>query len=749
MRTVFVLDKAEAEWNPKTSSLKPGRLQRLLDYTAKFLKIESWEAVVAGPSGKPATAKQYREEADRVWTELVFAAPDRVVLCGRGSLYAFEQYAPKVKSFERLWGEVFQAEEFEVVVAPSPALLFVTKVQKGGYTYLRSFIESAGARPTLEPALTGYEFMPDAFWIEQRLEYSLMNEKPGIVGLDTETTGLNPRTNAIRTVQMSFADGRGYTFVWDALQPERWQHWIDLIAARGHVFALQNGKFDYKFLAANGVFLPDWLELSTMHVILDEREGTHNLDFIAKQTLNERKLEIPLEELLTADLERIAPYAARDTDLTRRAALVLEPTVRERSAHSILARASATLAHAEHIGLRVDAERLHGLSSRVEDALAARAASFEALGFNPQAPKEVAAHFGLIGTTNKTALEELDDPVARAVIEYRGLNKIKSTYLDRIAAAARFDGRFHPDFRLAGPITGRTSSGSGSSKPGFEWLPINIQNIPRTAQEGQELTTEAERLRASLRSLFVADPGHVLVGMDLAAAEMRMAANLCLDPQMVLDMNNRVDTHSLLAIQAFGLPVEIDLNNPKAFSNEVKAKYAFQRQSAKALTFGTIYKGGPAKLAQVAGITEEEGRALQDTIFKRYPGLRSYMNRIDREVETKGRIVTPWGRQRIFPYSTGIFDNRQKAEMKREAFNYLVQSMASDYALLAMGLFDLEYRARGWQTLLFVHDAIYVQCPEEDGEACERALVEITETAARMPATMYAEAHHGRDWGSL
>jgi len=274
-------------------------------------------------------------------------------------------------------------------------------------------------------------------------------------------------------------------------------------------------------------------------------------------------------------------------------------------------------------------------------------------------------------------------------------------------------------------------------------------NIPRAALSGQTFTLESERIRAELRGLFVARPGYVLVGADFEAAEMRWAANLSGDPQMIADMNNRFDSHSFFAIHAYGLDIEIDEANPKAFSKAVKEAHADQRQDAKSGVFATLYGASVNKIAVTLGVSPEIAARLQKAMFTRWPGVERWIKGIHHTIQTKGLLRSYFGRTRHFPHATGAYSRKVQQDMLRQGQNGEIQGPASDYGLLALGNFDRDFRSRDWNIWVFLHDAVYLEVPEADAEEAAEQLRVYMETALDLPATLYAEVHVGKRWIDL
>lgn len=727
--------------------------------------------LIASPKPGKSTAKELREHAENIQKRIADFDPDYICVFGKSAIYSIQNWLPsdfpRTLKFQKLWAKYFtgsyrsegsHSRQPKIVFGPSPSMVWAGKQQEGGYLYLRTLQESiTGALLQITDSVkTVSHLVSDRSQLDALTGQWLSGSKllrlsqSATIGFDTETTGLNVAADKIRTVQFSVRDGEAYVIPFNLLPADDWTKLLDQLRKAGYTIVLQNGKYDYKILKHNGVDMGAYSELSIAHVLIDEREGTHNLDFIGNQILGSGKTAITTEHLVNGPIDsQFVEYAGRDTDITRRAFNIIAPSVRQTVAYSTLTKSAQIMAEGESYGIKLDRDRLYELNQEANRAIAAYEGEFKEIGLNPMSPAQVAK---LLGTekADKKALEAHDSEWATKIIDYRGLQKVAGTYVRRLVASYEVDGRFHPDIRLAGPVTGRTSSGSENVDEDKLWLPINSQNIPRPAQ-GQQYKYLSEKLRAQLRSCFIADEGRVMLGMDLAAAEMRMAANACLDPVMIDDLNRKVDTHSLLTIMAYNLPYEIDLQNPDEWVKKVKKEHEFQRQSTKNATFAVLYGGGYGAIATQAKCDLATAKILKSTIYERYSGLETWVESIHNQVRKQGRISTRYGRTRVFPYSTGVFDRQQQQSMLREAQNYVIQSEASDYCL--MGLNKFMQNLPPWFSPVyaqnFVHDALYFSVAEDDAESAKQILIDTVQTADKLPAILYADAKFASNWGDL
>lgn len=749
MKVLYVLDKYDEE---ALQGVFPANNQRNpLAFVERLLGVE-WVAVGASsqptPPGKQPSVKLIRENKPLIARLIEKHKPAVVVALGKSALIALEDFVkfPAQFKWDKVVNRVISPEDLPFRVVASAGLGTFTKDYLNLYTLVenvqaalegpREIQEGTYTRVTDRRALAGF----------------LAQIRPGSwVGLDTETTGLNFLSEKLLTVQFSWEDYQGITVDWKVLDQEEWADVFRWLGRKKVRFILQNGKFDYKFLRQNGVRLEDWDELSVAHAILDERPGTHNLEFISQLLLGEGKFAYSVDSFKAGDIDAFSEYAARDADLTRRAFLKLvEAGATETRSYAIMRRVARTLADAEFRGWRVNNSLLDELISQAQGGLEDLDAYFAKLELNPLSTPQVKAYLETEDAKKET-LKGLNDETANKIIEYKGLRKVLGGYLLRIKANSAFDGRFHPDYRLTGTVTGRLSAGSGSPKTEADrWLPINIQNIPRPEEDGVEYVGLADQLRAMLRSIFIASEGFRLVGADLAAAEMRMAGSLSKDPVLTDDMNRKVDIHSINARNAFKLNISDEcVADPECLAQEIKP-YKGLRTATKRGTFASLYGGSAGKIAKTLEIDISDGEAILRALYSRYPGLKKWFDTVHREVKTKGVITSLWGRQRHFPYATGVFSNKTQAAMLREAQNWLIQLTASEYLLERMGEIDAQYQERNWFTLANVHDATYMEVPEADADEAARVLKQILERPdSDLSCIMWADEHTGTNWGEL
>ena len=316
-------------------------------------------------------------------------------------------------------------------------------------------------------------------------------------------------------------------------------------------------------------------------------------------------------------------------------------------------------------------------------------------------------------STNAEVLEKLKSkhPIIPAIMDYRMLTKLKSTYADGLMTALREDGRIHTTFQNLVTATGRLSS----TDP-------NLQNIPVRTDLGSEI-----------RKMFIPKDGCVLVDADYSQIELRVLAHIADDAVMQNAFIQGLDVHTVTAAQVFRV-------DPEQVT-------ALQRRHAKAVNFGIVYGISEFSLAEDIGVSRHEAKQYIDSYLDHYPGVRSYMKDIVNKTRETGGTVTMFGRRRSIPeIKSSNFNIRQGAE--RIALNTPIQGTAADLMKLAMirveNALNKEYPQA--QLLLQVHDELIVECPAEIASQVAQLISREMEHVARLKVPLMAEAKWGSSW---
>ena len=316
-------------------------------------------------------------------------------------------------------------------------------------------------------------------------------------------------------------------------------------------------------------------------------------------------------------------------------------------------------------------------------------------------------------STNADVLEKLKNkhPIIPAIMDYRMLTKLKSTYADGLLKEIGTDGRIHTTFQNLVTATGRLSS----TEP-------NLQNIPVRTDLGAEI-----------RKMFIPKPGCVLVDADYSQIELRVLAHIADDKTMQEAFRGGMDIHTVTASQVFGVPPE--------------QVTPLQRRHAKAVNFGIVYGISEFSLAEDIGVSRYEAREYIDSYLANYRGVKAYMKRVVDDAREKGYTETMFGRRRYIPeLKSSNFNARSGAE--RIALNTPIQGTAADLIKLAMIRVDRALAAHFPEArlLLQVHDELIVECPEEIAPQVAALVSREMEQVASLKVPLTAEAKIGKSW---
>jgi len=325
-------------------------------------------------------------------------------------------------------------------------------------------------------------------------------------------------------------------------------------------------------------------------------------------------------------------------------------------------------------------------------------------------------------STRESELEKLseENPIVADILEYRGLQKLLSTYIDAIPTQLGDDGRLHPTFVQTGTTTGRIAS----QNP-------NVQNIPIRTELGRRV-----------RNTFVAQKGYKIVAVDYSQVELRIAAMLSNDEKLLNVFKNGEDIHTAVASEVFGVPAK-DVDKS-------------MRSHAKTINFGILYGMGVNSLKKSLGSTQGEARDFYDKYFERFIGLKDYIDDIKNKTAKDGFTTTFFGRKRFFE---GIRSSIPfvRASAERMAINAPIQGTQADLVKLAMIRVDeflkKEKLNKDARMLLQVHDELVFEMKENKVKEVAPRIKEIMETIIEKEdthgITFVADVSVGDNWGEL
>ncbi|MBX9884103.1 MAG: DNA polymerase I, partial [Novosphingobium sp.] len=513
----------------------------------------------------------------------------------------------------------------------------------------------------------------------------------------------------------------------------------------------QNIKYDINVLARYGVMVSPIDDTMVMSFCLDAGRseagvGGHGMDELAQRLLGHTtiafkdlcgtgKKAISFAEVPLADATR---YAAEDAEVTWRLHALLAPRLAEEGGMRIYQRVDRPLvpvvAAMERSGIRVDRERLAGLSAQFAETIAGLETVIHAKAGQPftiGSPKQLGEIlFDKLGykggkkgktgqySTDQSVLEGLaaqGAEVATLVLEWRQLSKLKSTYTDALQAAINpATGRVHTSYSLVGAQTGRLSSNDP-----------NLQNIPIRTEIGRQI-----------REAFVAEPGNVLLAADYSQIELRLAAHMADVPALKDAFAAGEDIHARTARELFGT---VDRDT---------------RGRAKTINFAILYGISRWGLAGRLGVSAEEAQAMIDRYFERFPGIQRYIHETLESVRARGYSETLFGRKTWFPR----INSKNQAERQgseRAAINAPIQGTSADIIKRAMARMNPALAAAGLgrvRMLLQVHDELVFELPEADVAAArpviEAVMASAAEPAVKLTVPLGVEIGTGLSWGA-
>jgi DNA polymerase I len=392
------------------------------------------------------------------------------------------------------------------------------------------------------------------------------------------------------------------------------------------------------------------------------------------------------------------------------------------------------LARMEQAGVKIDTAALAQMSTELEREIGIKAKEIQQIAgteFNIGSPRQLGdvlfnklslpkpVKYGK-GRTISTAVDVLetlaeDYPIARMVLDYRQLTKLKSTYVDTLPALInRSTGRLHTTFGQTGTATGRLSSANP-----------NLQNIP--------IRTELGR---GIRAAFIAEPGHVLLTADYSQIELRLLAHFSRDPLLVEAYRRGDDIHTLTASQVFGVP-------PLMVT-------ADHRRQAKVVNFGIVYGLSPFGLSQNLGIEPSEAKQFIAAYFEKYSGVRSFIDKTLEEARRDLKVRTLFGRVRPIP-DINSKNSNQRGFAERTAVNTPLQGTAADLIKVAMIRIDAAVRERELKSrmTLQVHDELVFEVPEKEVDTMQSLVREQMEKVHLLAVPLLVEMGVGPNWRDL
>jgi len=582
-------------------------------------------------------------------------------------------------------------------------------------------------------------------WINEAL-----NAETSYIACDTETTGLYPRDGHILGLSLAYCRDHGVYILTDVVDED-----VEILLQKlftKKITVFHNAKFDLAMLEYHfGFEFPRIEDTMLMHYMLNENPGTHGLKQLALKHTKYGNYEQELHDYIADYCKRngvlktqftwesipfdvMQVYAAMDAAVTFELYELMNEALNKNPRlvkvyKDILMPGMIFLKDCQDNGVPFDRRRLEEAQELMEkdiqeaidklysfkevqmfetaqgkefnpnSTVQLRSLLFDAIGLQPTGKKTgTGAH-----STDAEVLGQLAEQhaVPNLILDIRQKSKIKNTYLDKIIPQLDRDSRLRTNFNLHSTTSGRLSS-SGK---------LNMQQIPRD--------------NPIVKGCIRAKEGNQIVAMDLTTAEVYVAAALSGDRNLSEVFKSGGNFHSSIAKLVFRLPCEVD---------EVAEQYTFERQAAKAVTFGIMYGAGPNKISQQ--VTKDSGSyfSVQDAqkvinqYFEQFSRLKHWLEEQKEFIESNAYLYSTFGRKRRLE-NVRSADKGIASHEVRSGINFLVQSVSSDINLLAAIDMNNYIKDNGLKSRIFalVHDSILAECPHHEIDAYSKKLTEFVQ----------------------
>lgn len=567
------------------------------------------------------------------------------------------------------------------------------------------------------------------------------------VAFDTETTGLEPTEVDIIGMSFSWKKNEAY-YVPVSIKYEEAKKLLDKFKPFFENEEIekvgQNIKYDIIVLSNYNISVEGKLfDTMLAHYLLNP-ELRHNMDYMAETILKYKTIAI--EELIgskgkkqlnmsSLNPKEVTDYACEDADIT----LQLENTLREELKkenqeelfYAIETPLIKVLAQMEKNGVLLDVESLKETSKELTKRLSKIEETINEMAtveLNINSPKQIGeVLFDVLKiddkpkktktgqyVTNEETLVALKDkhPIVENILEYRGLKKLQSTYIDALPElVSKRDGRIHTSYNQTVTSTGRLSS----SNP-------NLQNIPIRDIEGKEI-----------RKAFIPSEGNIFLSFDYSQIELRIMAHLSQDEHMIEAFNNDYDIHAATAAKIYKIAIE-DVTSD-------------MRNKAKTANFGIIYGISVFGLSQRLNIPRGEAKELIDGYFETYSKVKNYMDQSILDAQEKGYVETLLGRKR---YLSDI--NSRNAVVRgfaeRNAINAPIQGSAADIIKIAMNTIYNEFKAKKIQSklILQVHDELNFDVLLSELDEVTKIVTDAMQNAYKLLVPLKVDSGKGKNW---
>ena len=564
---------------------------------------------------------------------------------------------------------------------------------------------------------------------------------------DTETTGIEVFTSELVGISFCWEKGKAYYLP----LPENREKAQEILNKFKPVFENeatekigQNIKFDILMLSGYGIELKGKLFDTIIAHYLLQPELRHGMDYLAEVYLNYRSIHY--NDLLGAkgknqltirqvDLQKLCDYAAEDADITFQLKVILEKELQKNSVEklfydieiplvrvlaememtgvridtSVLKQASETLTE-EMLKIEKEIHILAGMAFNVISAKQVGEVLFNRLKITEKAKKTKTGQY----STSEDILEQLKSkhPIVGKILEYRGLKKLLSTYIDALPILVNAKtGKIHTSYNQTVTATGRLSS----SNP-------NLQNIPVRDEQGKEI-----------RKAFIPDENSVFLSADYSQIELRIMAHLSGDENMLAAFRSGHDIHAATAAKIYKIPIEHVTPD--------------MRRKAKTANFGIIYGISVFGLADRLDIPRAEAKELIDGYFETYPQVKNYMDKSIEKAKENGFVETLLGRRRYLA-DINSANSMVRGYAERNAINAPIQGTAADIIKIAMVRISDRFKTENIRSKMTmqVHDELNFSVLENELLPLKKIIEEEMENAVLLQIPLKVDAGIGKNW---
>jgi DNA polymerase-1 len=600
------------------------------------------------------------------------------------------------------------------------------------------------AKATIHDVSHNYILISDESELKKIMYQAGMQKE---ICFDTETTNIDPLNAEIVAIAFSWEKGSGYLVHFPESSDET-KKLLEIIRPllenTGILKIGQNLKFDLQILRNYGIEVRGpFFDTMIAHYLLAP-DMRHNMNLLSETYLSYSPVHIESligekgenqKNMRSVPAEDLKEYAVEDADVTLQLKYLFEPQLQAEGLSDLSDKIEMpliqVLACMERNGVILNQEELKKVTATLrEDIIALENEIYKLAGteFNISSPKQLGDILFIRlklddkaritktrqFITSEEILQRLSHkhPIVDKVLEYRGLKKLLSTYVEALPQLIdKRTGRIHTSFNQAVAATGRLSSNNP-----------NLQNIPVRDERGREI-----------RKAFVPEEGHIFFSADYSQIELRLMAHLCNDKSMISDFLSGNDIHASTAAKIFG----VDL---KDVTREMRSK-------AKTANFGIIYGISSFGLSERLTIGRKEAKDLIDGYFSSYPGVKAFMDESIRKAREKGFVTTMFGRRRYLP---DIHSRNQvvRGNAERNAINAPIQGSAADIIKIAMVRIHEKLKSEGYKSkmILQVHDELIFEVLESELEKLKSMVLFEMSNAAKLSIPLKVDWGTGRNW---